>query len=140
MNKTNIQNKTKTTSIVTGLALGFALIFMIPISDTVLAKPNFGGGTLGKGCSAAWDKVATLKYKRDVLNIPLTAAEQKDLEEQENFYNKVCSDVFGPLALVKSTTPQGSLDSNDMVLEQPEQPSQTNPRTQSPILDGNLAN
>jgi hypothetical protein len=59
---------------------------MIPKPDSVLAKPNFGGGTLGKGRSAVWVKVATLKYKRYVLNIPLTEAEQKDLEEQENFF------------------------------------------------------
>jgi len=37
---------------------------MIPKPDSVLAKPNFGGGTLGKGRSAAWYKVTTLKYKR----------------------------------------------------------------------------
>ena len=61
---------------------------MIPISDSVLAKLNFDGGTLGKGRSAAWDKVATLKYKRYVLNIPLTEAEQKDLKEQENLFKK----------------------------------------------------
>jgi hypothetical protein len=54
----------------------------------VLAKLNFDGGTLGKGRSAAWDKVATLKYKRYVLNIPLTEAEQKDLEDQENLFKK----------------------------------------------------
>ena len=75
--------------------------------------------------------VATLKSKRYVLNIPLTEAEQKDLEEQENFYNKVCNKVFGPLALIKSTTPQCSLDSNDMVLEQS---SQINPRIQVQYL------
>jgi hypothetical protein len=121
------------------IVLGFALIFMIPKTDSVLAKPNYGGGTLGKGRSAAWNMVATLKYKRYVLNIPLTEAEQKDLEEQENLFNKVYNKVFGPLSLIKSTTPQYSLDSNDMVLQQPEQSSQINPRIQCPIFDGKLA-
>ena len=65
MNKTDIQSKAKQNYFYSNrIVLGFTLIFMIPKPDSVLAKPNFGGGTLGKGRSAAWYKVATLKYKR----------------------------------------------------------------------------
>lgn len=123
-----------------GVLLGFALILMIPLSDTALAKPNFGSSTQGKQCSMLYDTIDGLSNKAKDLKSQgktLSDSDRNALNQAIDEYMRDCRD-YGMLQ--QNTKLSGAPDDNEAVLEQPEQPSQTNPRTQSPILDGNLAN
>lgn len=64
MNKLKSQIKVKRSSVLTGLVLGFALVLMIPISDSVLGRPIFSGDTAGRGCAATYDEIMKLRDKK----------------------------------------------------------------------------
>lgn len=144
-----------------GLLFGFSLVLMIPISDTVLAKPKFDGSTLGIGCSQTYNEVMNLRAKK--AREGLTQAEASQLGAAESNYNDICASIYGALPRVASTTkipdilsggnagvlddiqPQNSpnppLANNDGVAtDEQEQDQSNNPNIRQPILEGSLNN
>ena len=97
MNILNKNTNKKSLQILTGLLLGFAIVAMIPISDTLAAKPKFDNSTLGKGCSSAWDIVIKLRAKRAAQGGELSLKDSRDLNNAEANYNSVCAGIYGSL-------------------------------------------
>ena len=146
-----------------GLLLGASLVLMIPISDTVLAKPKFDRTTLGIGCSQTYNEVMNLRAKK--VREGLTQAEESQLGAAESNYNDICAGIYGSLPRVAPSTkipdilsgggsagvlddmqPQNDqsppLADNEGVVtdeQQQEQPL-NNPKTQGSVLDGNISN
>lgn len=162
MNKLKSQIKVKQSWVLTGLVLGFALVLMIPISDSVLGRPIFSGDTAGRGCAATYDEIMKLRDKK-ARGEELTQAEASALGRAESNWDDICKGTYGSLPRVAPTTklpdilsggsagvlddmqpqndPNPPLVGNEGVAtdEQQQQPS-NNPKTQGPILDGNISN
>jgi len=143
-----------------GLLLGFSLVLMIPISDNVLAKPKFDGSSVGIGCSQTYNEVMNLRAKK--AREGLTQAEASQLGAAESNYNDICAGIYGSLPRVAPSTkipdilsggsagvledmqPQNDqnppLADNEGVATDEQQQPLNNPKTQGPILDGNISN
>lgn len=78
-----------------GLLVGIGLVLMIPLSESVLAKPKFDGTTLGIGCSQEYDKIMKLREKK--AREGLTQAEASELGSAESNYNDICAGIYGSL-------------------------------------------
>ena len=78
------------------LVLVFTLAFMIPLSNTVFAKPVFDKTSVGITCNGLWDEIKALKDKKakqdDTLNDPDSSA----LGRAESNYNETCASWYGP--------------------------------------------
>jgi hypothetical protein len=121
-------NMNSTSTTITGLLLGFAMVFMVPISDSVLAKPNFGGSTLGKGCSSLWDDVMKLRGKKAAQGGTLNQKDATDLGNAESNYKSICAGIFGSLPLEVATSPDSPVVEENAVEDAPEeqQPGKVN--------------
>jgi hypothetical protein len=108
-------------SLLTGLLLGLAMVLMIPISDMVLAKPNFGGSTLGKGCSSLWDDVIKLRAKKAAQGGTLNQKDASDLGNAESNYKSICAGVFGSLPLEVAESPELPVVEENAVEDKPEE-------------------
>jgi hypothetical protein len=90
-----------TISISIGIVLGLALILMIPISDTVFAKPTFDGTSVGLECSALWDEIKALKDKKANQGGVLNQADSSALGRAESNYKDTCAKWYdGGLPMV----------------------------------------
>ena len=96
MYKQNKNTNKKSLQILTGLLLGFAMVAMIPISDS-FAKPKFDNTSLGKGCSDTWDKIMKLRAKKAAQGGELSLQDSRDLNNAESNYKSVCAGIYGSL-------------------------------------------
>lgn len=87
--------KSQSNVIWAGLILGISLVLMIPLSESVLAKPKFDGTTLGIGCSQEYNKIMKLREKK--AREGLTQAEASELGRAESNYNDICAGIYGSL-------------------------------------------
>jgi hypothetical protein len=111
----------KSISILTALLFGFAIVLMIPISDTVLAKPNFGGSTLGKGCSSLWEDVIKLRAKKAAQGGTLGQKDASDLGNAESNYKSLCAGIFGSLPLEVAESPESPVVEENAVVDKPQE-------------------
>ncbi len=146
-----------------GLLLGFSLVMMIPISDTVLAKPIFDRSSVGIGCSKTYNEVMNLRAKK--AREGLTQAEESQLGAAESNYNDICAGIYGSLPREAPSKPKISdipLSNNMGVILEDEQPPTNpmppisnnegvaseneqqqplnNPKSQDSVLDANISN
>jgi hypothetical protein len=102
-----------------GLAVVIALIFMIPLSNTVFAKPVFDGTSVGITCNGLWNQITALKEKQK--KGPLSQEESSALGRAESNYKDLCLRWYGPevpridpelqdSSPSKPTSPQGNLN------------------------------
>ena len=161
MNKSKSQVNNHRYPVLLGLLLGFSLVLMIPISDTVVAKPKFDKTTLGIGCSSTWNEVMNLRAKK--AREGLTQAEESQLGAAESNYNDICAGIYGPLPRVASSTKipdilsggsagvlddmqplndqnPPSVDNEGVATDEQQQQPLNNPKTQGSVLDGNISN
>jgi hypothetical protein len=126
-------NYNKITSTLVGLIIGFALILMIPISDTAFAKPNFGSSTQGKQCSMLYDTIDGLSNKEKYLKSQGKTLSDSDRNALNQAIDEYMRDCRGYGMLQQNPKLDGGIiDNNDMVLEQPEQSSP--PKSQLPEI------
>ena len=144
--------------------LGFALVLMIPISDSVLGRPIFSGDTAGRGCAATYDEIMKLRAKK-ARGEELTQDEASALGRAESNWDDICKGTYGSLPRVAPSTkipdilsggsagvlddiqPQNDqnppiADNEGVVTDEQQQQQQPvdNPKTQGSILDGNISN
>ncbi len=161
MNKLKSQIKIKRSPILTGLVLGFALVLMIPISDSVLGRPNFSFDTHGVACAAEYDEIMKLRAKK-ARGEALTQDEASRLGAAESNWNDICKGTYGSLPRVAPTTkipdilsggsagvlddmqPQNDqsppLADNEGVVTDEQQQPLNNPKTRGSVLDSNISN
>lgn len=101
----------------TTLLLGFTMILMLPISDIILAKPNFGGSSLGKGCGYLWDQVKQLRDKRSSQGGILSDRDAGKLGNADSNYNSICKSIYGPLPLIKHNAPKVPINEGNAVVD-----------------------
>lgn len=116
-------NKSKSILLLTTLLFGFTLVLMIPISDTVLAKPNFGGSTLGKGCSSLWDDVMKLRAKKAAQGGTLNQKDASDLGNAEANYKSLCAGIFGSLPREVPVAPKVPTREENALEDKPQEQS-----------------
>lgn len=129
MNKlTNFKNNTKSKSIPIGIALGFALMLMIPIVNTGFAKPKFDGTTLGIACSDLWDEIQKLKDKKADQGGELSQEDASALGRAESNYKDICEKYYGTAPTVKNPNVQNPAIRDDLVVKQPDESDSEFPR------------
>ena len=161
MNKSKNQVTNHRFPALLGLLLGFSLVMMIPISDSVLAKPRFDGSSVGIGCSQTWNEVMNLRGKK--ANGTITSAEESQLGRAESNYNDICAGIYGPLPRVAPSTKipdilsGGSagvledmqplndqnpplVDNEGVATDEQQQQPLNNPKTRGSVLDSNISN
>ena len=106
------------------VVLGFALIIMIPMSQTVFAKPVFDGSDRGEFCYGLYGIITEIENKQAELKKQgktLSQSQLQTLSQARGDYERDCSD-YGNLE-TKPTSPQGNLNEDLAVEQQPSKPT-----------------